>query len=140
MPRRALIASAVAFIAALILAQIVWRSIMDNDNWVRPALVALIAVFAFMLILSFIVPAHSQQPQMMQIKCAEASKQEQHLRDRFKEEPVWIGSNARGQAFFVVQSPDGKTWTWLMRQGNVTCIVADGDNGQFVDGGKAETF
>lgn len=102
----------------------------------------LIGAACFFLLMATFIPheARSQQPQMMQIKCAEASKQEQHLREQFAEEPVWIGSNQNGMAFFLVQSADGKTWTWLMRQGNVACIVADGTNGQFVDGARPETF
>ena len=56
----------------------------------------------FFLLMATFIPheARSQQPQMMQIKCAEASKQEQHLRENFKEEPVWIGSNSNGMPSF----------------------------------------
>lgn len=101
-----------------------------------------IGAACFFMLLSITVPhaAEAQQRQMMQMICDEAAKQEQHLREQFKEEPVWIGLNQNGMAFFVVQSPDGKTWTWLMRRGNVACIIADGANGQFVDGAKPETF
>lgn len=74
MPRRALMVLAVAIIAALLLAQIIWRSVMENNNWVRPALVALIAAFAFMLVPSFIVPAHSQTCETVEARIASLDK------------------------------------------------------------------
>lgn len=99
----------------------------------------LLALCAFLLLLTFL-PRPADAQQVLPVRCGPVAELEGQLRKKYGQSPVWVGSSQKGVAYFVVQSADGKTWSWYMRKDEVACMIASGVNGQPVDGAKPQTF
>ena len=62
------------------------------------------------------------------LACAPAISQGQHLREKFKEDPVGYGATSGGAMAELWVSEENDTWTITLRMPNgVLCLVASGD-------------
>ena len=71
--------------------------------------------------------AHAQQP-----RCGPAVQVETFLREKYGESPAFIGSKAAGYIVVTV-NPETRTWTAYSRQGDVACLLSDGEKAELVD-------
>ena len=90
------------------------------------------AIMAFLLY-SISVVVNAQVRIQMPVYCGDTESWLKTIQKEYKEQPVWTAvTDDRSSVFMLLINEKTQTWTFVMFNEQITCVLATGDNSKLL--------